>query len=265
LTVLESTAMLADVRADMPGNLMGFRLEAQISNLWEASEALYENVSSNSLNMTTLPRVQEQLRDMESAYGQLESTLGESPGLSGRAAAHLRDITRLTAETSSVMRAAEGDLLAAVPRPPERSLDLDSLGRQARLLANDIVGLIANVRNSKHQGTGWDAVSRDLGELFALVQSFEQMLARPSSNKEIESSLEAVRRRMWRIEARIAQLGWPSDLSRAWHGARERLNSIGDDLGLPRVIDLALPVRSNQAASRSAMPRSRTRIYRGPP
>jgi hypothetical protein len=125
--------------------------------------------------------------------------------------------------------------------------------------------LVGNVRKSKHQGSGWDTVLRDLGELFAVVQSFERTLVQASSNKEIESSLGAVRRRMWRVEARIAQLGWPADLDRAWRGVRERLNLISDGLGLPRVINLAQRNRSNLPPPSESLARPTTRIYRGPP
>jgi hypothetical protein len=215
--------------------------------------------------MAALKRAGMWFSDLQAAAGRVDSLLGQFPGLSQRAAAHLADISRLTAATGAVMRAAEGELLAAVPLPIDRSPDTQTLGTQARLLANDIVGLIEIVRSSKHQGTPWDAVSRDLQELFTLVQSFERTLAQPSTNKEIESSLRAVRRRMWQVEARIAQLGWPRDLDRAWRGVRERLNIISDSLGLPRVIALAKRGRPNEPLPAATPRRPETRIYRGPP
>ena len=135
--------------------------------------------------------------------------------MSTRAAAHLRGITSLTAATGTVMRAIESDLLAAVPLPGQPTADLDILKKQAQLLANDIVALVENVKASKHQNSGWSAVTKDLQELLALVQSFEKTLSAQPSIKEIEASLHAVRRRMWRTEARIGRLGWPTDLERA--------------------------------------------------
>jgi hypothetical protein len=103
-----------------------------------------------------------------------------------------------------------------------------------------------------------------LQELFALVQRFEKTLASQPSNKEIEVSLQAVRRRMWQTEARIARLGWPTDLARQWYNVRERLNTISDDLGLPRVIDLKPEDRPDQPTVLGPSKKPTTRIYRGP-
>ena len=215
LTVLESIAMLADIQTDMPNSVTGFRLEGEIRQLWDAAAVFEENVSAIPLDTRTLIRIQPLYADLQAAYQDVESTLAGSAGLSSRAAAHLRGISSLTAATSTLMRAIESDLLADVPTSGQPTVDLDSLKRQARLLANHIVALAENVKASKHQTSGWSAVTLDLQELFALVQGFEKTLATLPSNNEIEVSLHAVRRRLWRTEARIARLGWPTDLARS--------------------------------------------------
>jgi hypothetical protein len=264
LTVLESIAMLADIQSDMRNTVLGIRLEGEIRQLWDAAAFFEENVSAAPININTLVRVQPLYDDLQAAYQEVESSLSASAGLSSRAAAHLRGITSLTAATSAVMRAIESDLLAAVPLPEQPTDDLESLKKQAQLLANHIVALLENVKTSKHQKSGWDAVRQDLQELFALVQSFEKTLAAQPTNKEIEVSLHLVRRRMWRVEARIARLGWPTDLAQRWRDVRERLNAISDDLGLPRVIDLALNDRPDQPSATGPLKKPTTRIYRGP-
>ena len=134
---------------------------------------------------------------------------------------------RLTAATSTVMHAIESDLLAAVPLPARASRSIRrASAEQARLLANDIVALIENVKSVQTSKARDGMPSRDdLQELFALVQSFQETLSAQPSTKEIEASLHAVRRRLWRAEARIARLGWPTDLERKWRGVRERLNA----------------------------------------
>jgi hypothetical protein len=264
LTVLESIAMLADIQSDMPNSVLGLRLEGEIRQLWDAAAYFEESVSATPLNINTMARVQPLYDDLQAAYQEVESSLSASAGLSSRAAAHLRGITSLTAATSTVMRAIESDLLAAVPLPGRPTADLDSLKRRAQLLANHIVALLENVKASKHQTSGWNAVREDLQELFSLVQSFEKTLSAQPSSAEIKDSLHAVRRRMWRVEARIARLGWPTDLARKWRDAREQLNAISDELGLPRVIDLAINDRPDQSSVPAPVKKPTTRIYRGP-
>ena len=265
LTVLESIAMLADIQADMPNSVIGVRLEGEIRQLWDAAAVFEESVSATALDMKTLIRVQPLYDDLQAAYADVETTLAGAAGLSTRAAAHLRDITNLTAATGTLMRAVESDLLATAGPPGEPTADVDILKTQAHLLANHIVALIGNVKASKHQSSGWSAVTKDLEELFALVQSFERTLSAQPTTKVIEESLHAVRRRMWRAEARIARLGWPTDLGRQWKAVREQLTAISDELGLPRVIDLApeaRPETPQSAAGSSTKPT--VRIYRGP-
>ena len=265
LTVLESIAMLADIQADMPNSVIGVRLEGEIRQLWDAAAVFEESVSATPLDMKTLIRVQPLYNNLQTAYEDVQSTLVGAAGLSTRAAAHLRGITSLTAATSTLMRAIESDLLAAGPPSGQPTADRDSLMNQARLLEKHIVALIANVKVSKHQTSGWSAVTNDLQELFALVQSFERTLLAQPSAKVIEESVHAVRRRLWRAEARIARLGWPSDLARQWRAVREQLSAISDELGLPRVIELA-PVAQPDAQPSVAGPSKKTtaRIYRGP-
>jgi hypothetical protein len=264
LTVLESIAALADVQADMQTSVLGVRLEAELRQLWDASAVFEESVSAGPLDARTLIRVQPLFNDMNSAYQEVESTLSASAGMSTRAAAHLRGITRLTAAASALMGAIESDLIAGDPLPPRQAVDSDNLAKQALLLANDIVALIENVKSSKHPKSGWNAVSEDLKELLALTQTFQKTASARGSTDEIKGSLHAVRRRLWRTEARIVKLGWPADLERRWRDVRARLNMISDELGLPRVIDLANRARPDQPTAPQSSAKSATRIYRGP-
>ena len=90
----------------------------------------------------------------------------------------------------------------------------------------------------------------DLQDLLALIQSFQKTLSTERSNNEIKASLHVVRRRLWQTEARIVKLGWPADFERQWREVRDRLNIISDDLGLPRVIDLAIRTGSDRGRFR---------------
>jgi hypothetical protein len=266
LTVLESIAAVADVQADLQTSALAGRLENELRLLWDTAATFEESVSAVPLNARTLVRVQPLFSDMEDAYQDVAATLGASAGMSSRAAAHLRNITRLVAASSTTMYAIESDLIAAgTPLQTRRVINPDPLDKQLRLLSNDVVALIENIKASKRSGPGWNAVKENLQELHSLIQSLQKTLASQGSNNEVDASLHAVRRRVWQTEARIVKLGWPTDLERKWREARNRLNVISDGLGLPRVIDLATRVQSDQAAANGTPAKPATRIYRGPP
>ena len=265
LTVLESIAAIADVQVDYQTSVLGTRLEIQLRELWDAAATFEESVSAGPLDARTLTRIQPLYSEMQAAYQDVESTLSASAGMSSRAAAHLRNIDRLTAATSTMMGAIESDLIASVPRSTERSASPELLEKQTRLLANDILVLIENVKASKHPNSGWNTVKEDLQELFNLVQAFQKALTNMRSSDDMSASLHTVRRRLWRTEARIVKLGWPADLERKWRDVRVRLNLIGDELGLPRVIDLATRTGPDQPPAPLSSAKPTTRIYRGPP
>jgi hypothetical protein len=265
LSVLESIAAIADVQADYQTSILGTRLEIQLRELWDAAATFEESVSAGPLDARTLTRIQPLYSEMQAAYQGVESTLSASAGMSSRAAAHLRNIDRLTAATSAMMGAIESDLIASVPRSTERSASPEFLEKQTRLLANDTLVLIENVKASKHPNSGWNAVKEDLQELFNLLQAFQKALTNMRSSDDMSASLHTVRRRLWRTEARIVKLGWPADLERKWRDVRVRLNLIGDELGLPQVIDLATRAGLDQPPAPLSSAKPTTRIYRGPP
>ncbi len=156
LTVLESIAALADIQADMQTSVLGVRLEGELRQLWDAAAAFEESVSAAPIDARTLIRIQPLYNEMQAAYQEVESTLSASAGMSSRAAAHLRGITRLTAAASTMMSAIESDLLAGAPRPPRRAADSDILAKNALLLANDILALIENVKSFQTSELGME-------------------------------------------------------------------------------------------------------------
>lgn len=265
LTVLESIAALADVQSDLQTSVLGVRLESELRQLWDTAAIFEESVSGGDIDARTLVNMQTRYNEMLAAYQDVDATLSASAGMSSRAAAHLRGITRLTAAAGTMMNAIESDLLGGVPSSQRQPADSDTLARQALLLANDVVALLENVKNSKQPRSGWIAVKDDLQALLSLVQSLQKTLSAHGSTDEIAASVRAVRRRLWQTEARIARLGWPADLQRQWRTVRDRLNAISDGLGLPRVVDLATRSQPNQLPAQESPPKSTTRIYRGRP
>jgi hypothetical protein len=266
LTVLESIAMFAEIQADMPGSYLADQLEVQIRVLWEVAQEFYESVSLDQLDAGGLTHAKLLFSEVDTAAGQLEWTFGRYAGLSSRAATRLGDIARLTAATRTAVQAVEGQFLASAPILEAPSLATGPLATHARLLANDLVPLIASAqRVAARQGVAWDSVTRDLRELFNFVQRFQQTLAQSSTNREIMESFEPVRRLSWRVNSEKIRLAWPDELDRAWRGIRVRMNVISDGLGMPRVIDRAPPIPSSRPGVPESLDRPAPRIYRGPP
>ena len=145
----------------------------------------------------------------------------------------------------------------------ERQPDIESLRTQTRLLSNATVGFVATVKSSKLPGPRGAAVARDLNELFAAIQDFERLVGPASSTEQIQSTFRAIRRQASRVEARITQLGWPTDLARAWRGMREMMNEINDEIGLPRVISRATTAIASDLPKADSIKKQPARIYRG--
>ena len=249
LAVLQSISMLSNVQADLRGSLIGDRLEREVTAFWDATAGFSEVVGSAPLDMTTLNSAQTESVQMAAAYRQLEATMGEFPGVSPRAASHLQDITRLLSATNSVMGAEEANLLRTMPGQVDPSLDLDLMRSQAQALANELVILIGNVRDSHRGKAATDGVLEDLNGMLAQVQEFARTISLQPSFKNLRESFRAARRRMWHVEARILQLDWPPDLRRGLRNVRDRTNAIADDFGLPRTI--VLSPRAARAAGSS--------------
>ena len=103
LAVLDSIAMMSNVRTDLRDTPAGSRLEGEIAAFWDSAQVLYEDFSSAPLDLTTLSRHQADSVDVLAAFRRLESTLGEFPEVSNGAAERLRDLSRLLGAMSSVM------------------------------------------------------------------------------------------------------------------------------------------------------------------
>jgi hypothetical protein len=268
LVVLESIAMHVDIRADLAGTTIGIRLEADVTGLSKASELFYDSVNSTPLDLANLARSRELYETVEVNYRQVESTLGELPGLSTQAAVHLARLTQLLAMMSSVMRELESNLPATIPGPLTRSIERGSLQRQTRLLANDLVDLLVKATKPSDKRPGYLRALRDLEDLLAHVQSFERALSLQPSDIDIEASLQALRRRFWQVEATIIQLDWPAELRSGWRTVRGRMDAISDDFGMPRVMILATttqPVAQPASVTLERSERPIARVYRGSP
>ena len=130
LVVLNSIAMLVDVRADLDQTTIGNNLGADIIDLSEASELYYEIVSTTSLDPPDIARALQLYEAVEQSYRQIDSTLGELPGLSSQAAVHLRDVSRLLDVLSPVNAQLEATLPATIPVPVTRSTGPNKVQRQ---------------------------------------------------------------------------------------------------------------------------------------
>jgi hypothetical protein len=301
ITVLQSIAMFSDLSNDLTGSPAGVRLEAEASALWQAGvsfdevlrpsrpepsvasrgslypapETAYLEVEStlagasvddiidpSAPDLTSPARTQFLYDELQTAYRQLESTLGEFPGLSNRAASRLDDIGRMMG-TMSVMMSTSAE--SAIQPRAKRSLDLDALAIQLRMLANAIVNLNASTQEPALKRAVPTELRAQLDEVLALIEDLNGTLPLGPTTAEIVPAFHTIARRMARSEATIVRPDSPPQLQRPWRSVRTRMNVISDELGLPRVIDLAPPARP--VARRAAPPRDRPGpvIYRGDP
>jgi hypothetical protein len=238
LAVLNSISMLVNVRADLPNSPTGNRLDQELTSLWNSSEAFYEVVSTSSLDTESLAQAEYWLDAVFAAQRRVESSLGEFPGLSPRAADDLQSLSRLLGPIGSAMGSLESAIADAAGPPAPRPLSLDSLRREAQLVANDLVSLIGRAGEAGRGRPARDAVVTELTDLLERVQSFSRLLSAQPSQKAVEDSFRAARRQMWRVDGRITRLEWKAGLEPAWRDVRTKLNDVSNELGLPRVIEI---------------------------
>ncbi len=202
---------------------------------------------------------------VEQSYRQVDSTLGELPGLSIQAAVRLRDVSRLLDVLSPVNAQLQATLPPTVPVPVTRSTGPNKVQRQARLLGIDLLDLIVRVAKSGKKAMADQGALKTLEALSDEVQRFEYKLSLKPLDTDVTASLQLLRRQLWRAEATINQLDWPAELRGRWRAVRERMNAISDDVGMPRVISLAKTAQTVVQPTSVTSERRIARIYRGSP
>ncbi len=251
LAVLNSISMLVNVRADLAESLLGNRLEQELTELWNSSEAFYEDVSSLPLDATNLAQAQYHLEAMAEGQRRVNTSLGGLPGISQRAANNFQAFSRLLGPIGSGVNSLEANLAGRAGQVAPRSLDLEPLRQQAQLIANDLVTLIAKAGEVGRGRPGRDAIVTELTELLERVQSFSRLLPIQPSLRAVQDSFRRVRRQMWHVEGRISQLDWKAGLVRPWLLVKNHVSAVSDQLGLPRVIALEPPARPLTGIERS--------------
>jgi hypothetical protein len=98
--------------------------------------------------------------------------------------------------------------------------------------------LIQGLRDMKPAPPGRDALIDDLDGLIDLLKDFDRMLAARPSGREIIETLRLLRSRLWPIEARFLQLARNPQLADRWRQIRQRIDTLSDGFGRPRVIAL---------------------------
>jgi hypothetical protein len=238
MTVLESIAMYENLRADLPGTIMGARREGELSQLWDAAELFYVAVTPS--DGPSLVRSRPLLGDVEAAYGRLESTLGAMPAVSPQAALHLRNIGRLLPVMNNLIDAMEADqgVQEGVPADPALPSARAWLREQARGLVADLRGVEQALKDAKSAPAGREALLADLDGLIDLAQGLDRLLMEGAPAADVVEALKLIRNRLWPIQARFLQVARTRGLAGRWQPIRERVNGISDRLDRPRIIAL---------------------------
>ena len=251
LTLLETIAMYQNVRADLRLTSIGGRLEGEMSTLWEAAELFYVNASYPPPDLAGLNRSRALLEDVDAAYHQVDSTLGQLPGLSPRAAFHLGDLSRLLPVMDRVFDAIDAEVAEPVAAPVDRNRELAAVREHSRLLSEGLRVMLRAVIEAKPAPADLASLVVDLNGLLDLVMGFDRMLSTEPSTQDLVATLRPVRSRVWSVEARVMRIPGTPELARRWQQVRQRFDALSDDFGLPRVISLSPTARPAQSVDRN--------------
>jgi hypothetical protein len=262
LTVLQSLAMQSDVERALAGSPTGNQLDAEIITLRNAADSLYEDFRSSDTSAANQRLLFDQV---QVAYRQLQSTLGEFPGLSNRAAMRLEQVGQLLDATNHLMGVVEASQPGPTAAPSNQALDLVTLKRQSRLAANALVVLIDKTTDAELRLAAGDDALPELDELWTLLHDFNRSLAFEPAYASVVGDLHAIRRQAERIESMTLRPGWPPDLREGWRAAHAYIKAMSDEFGMPRTLELSTPPRSQPHPRGEPAPGTATRIYRGSP
>ncbi len=251
LTVLETIAMYQNVRVDLRLTSIGARLEGEMSTLWDAAQIFYINVSYPPPDLAGLNRSRALLDDVGAAFRQVDSTLGQLPGYSPRAAFHLGDLERLFPVMTAVFNAIDAEVGEPAAAPTGPAPELVAIREQARRLSEGLRDLIGAVNEARPAATDRPSLVADLNGLLDLVQGFERTLSAAPSNQDLVAALRPLRSRVWSVEARIVRIPGTPELTRRWQQVRQRIDALSDDFGLPRILSLGPADRAPRRVDRN--------------
>jgi hypothetical protein len=262
LAALESIAMFVDVRTDLDGTLIGERLGPEVATLYQASELFYETASSLQDDPEHMFRLGVLYEDVVAVHRHVESTLGELAGLSNQAAAHLRRVDELIGAMAPLVRALDTIALEATSTRPDDPIDVDSLRRKTRLLANDLVELIVRMSETSRKKTKDQSDVKLLEQLLDLVQGFERLLSIQLDDIPFKSSLKDLRRGFWQAESKLVELERSPELLNRWRAVRLRMNAVSDSVEMPRVFTRTMKSQPVSRRAATASERPIVPIYR---
>jgi hypothetical protein len=261
LSVLQSYVMQADVHNTLRGTPAGDMLETDISTFRDSADGLLEDLNSTDTSTTASQRFL--FDQMQSAYGQLDLTLGGFPGVSNRAMPRLERVARMINATNFVMDSIDAGQEDFVPLPPDRALDVATLKTLSRLAANELVAFIEKARTAQPQPPAADDPMPALHELWTKLNDFNRSLALEPAYTDAKRPFSAIVRATNAVDAKISRLGWSALLRQPWHDARALISAMADEFRLPRTVQIGSPPRLGAQPARMLAASAATRVYRG--
>jgi hypothetical protein len=274
LTLLQTIALAATLRADLYGSPLAVRLEGEVAELWNLAEAFDESVNTppavfaerslaaqqlagvqvaaaydETANMppadfSSLSRALELLSGVQRAYSNLEADQAVLSGASRRVGAHLQDIGRLLPAMTSEMEAVAANF--GYPPTPGQTAGIDPTALRTILRSTllDLGSVIRQVNDRERGRAGLAALIDDLNNLFDLVQGFDRLVQVQPPERELRATYLPVMRRLRQVEAEAVLLDRTLTLTPAWRQLRERIGALAETFQLPRVI---APVSAQRA------------------
>ncbi len=252
MTVLESIAMYENTLADLPLTMISAEREGELSRLWDAAELFYVAVTPS--DPPSLIRSRPLLADVEETYARLSASLASMPGVSPRSAMHMKNLARLLPVMNALIDAMEADQgivpVGASPRP-DPTAGLGWFREQVRRLLDSL----RDVRTAISPGPDRQPILEDIDGLISQAQGLDGMLTDGSPRADFVASLRLIRSRLWPVQARTLQVSRGPAVAERWRVVRDRLNTLSDRLGRPRVI-------ATQPATRPVAGVDRARLAR---
>jgi hypothetical protein len=238
LVVLQSQAMFAGVHYNLTitGSPLQMQLENQVQTFWIPSVDIDNGLRYVGSDAITPGQPGSAYYDMTTAYGQLESSLGQFPGTSRRAAGQLSEVGPLLVATSRSLTTIGVTVPAIEEAEPTRTFDAEAFKVRATLAANSLVALIVKVQAPEFVQPPRSELVPRLNDVLDMLRELRQSLALDPPRSEIEQAMRPILRQTREIEPELVRLDRSADIERDWRAARAEIAAMAGALALPYVI-----------------------------
>jgi hypothetical protein len=240
LVALQSQAMFAGVRYNLTiaTSPLQMQLEGQVQTFWNPSSDLDDGLRYVGADAIGPLELGSSFGAMAMAYGQLNSSLGQFPGASHRAAENLSEVSPLLAATSNSLTTIGVAAPATEEAEPSAAFDPEPFKVRATIAANSLVALIVKVQAPEFVQPPRSDLVQHLNEMLDSLRELRRSLALAPSRSDVEQTMRAILGRIREIEPELVRPDQSAGVERDWREVRDEIAAIARALALPHVIDI---------------------------